>query len=147
MNLVYYGHQRQLEYDFVLQSGASPEAIRLGIQGANSLRLDNGDLVLTSAVGDVRLRSPHIYQEANGVRSDVHGGYVIKGKGEVGFEVAAYDRSHALVIDPVLAYSTFLGGDGFQKRQQHFRAAGRRKAIALLSRLPLRPSSTCRLGR
>jgi hypothetical protein len=111
VDLVYYGHQRELEYDFVVQPGASPKAIRLGIEGAR-LRLEHGDLVMTSAAGDVHLRSAHIYQELNGVRRDVRGRYVIKGKGEVGFEVAAYDRRRALVIDPVLAYSTFLGGSG-----------------------------------
>jgi hypothetical protein len=110
IDLVYYGHQRELEYDFVLQPGANPQAIRLGIAGAKRLRLEHGDLVLTSAGGDVRLRSPHIYQEANGVRHDVRGRYLIKSKNEVGFEVAGYDRRRALVIDPVLAYSTYLGG-------------------------------------
>src|SRR5260221_129941 len=112
IDLVYYGNQWQLEYDFVLQPGASPQAIRLGIAGAKQLRLEHGDLVLTSAGGDVHLRSPHIYQEANGVRREVRGGYVMKSKNEVGFEVAGYDRRRALVIDPVLAYSTYLGGSG-----------------------------------
>ena len=110
VDLVYYGHQRELEYDFVLQPGANPQAIRLGIEGARRLRFEHGDLVLTSAAGDVHLRSPHIYQEANGVRQEVRGRYEITGKNEVGFRVAAYDRRRALVIDPVLAYSTYLGG-------------------------------------
>jgi hypothetical protein len=110
VDLVYYGNQRELEYDFVLQPGANPQAIRLGIEGARRLRLEHGDLVLTSAAGDVRLRSPHVYQEANGVRQEVRGRYVITSGNEVGFRVAAYDRRRALVIDPVLAYSTYLGG-------------------------------------
>ena len=110
VDLVYYGHQRELEYDFVLQPGANPQAIRLGIEGARRLRLEHGDLVLTSAVGDVHLRSPHVYQEANGMRQEVRGRYVITSKNEVGFRVGAYDRRRALVIDPVLAYSTYLGG-------------------------------------
>jgi hypothetical protein len=110
VDLVYYGHQRELEYDFVLQPGANPQAIRLGIEGARRLRLVHGDLVMTSAAGDVHLRSPDIYQETNGTRHEVCGRYVINGKNEVGFEVAAYDRRRALVIDPVLAYSTYLGG-------------------------------------
>jgi hypothetical protein len=58
----------------------------------------------------VRLRSPHIYQETNGARREVRGRYVITSKNNVGFEVATYDRRGALVIDPVLAYSTYLGG-------------------------------------
>jgi Beta-propeller repeat len=110
VDLVYYGHQRELEYNFVLQPGASPQAIRLGIAGARRLRLEHGDLVLRTPSGDVRLRSPRIYQETNGARHQVRGRYVIRANGEVGFEVAAYDQRRELVIDPVLAYATYLGG-------------------------------------
>ncbi|MBZ5656604.1 MAG: Ig-like domain repeat protein [Acidobacteriia bacterium] len=112
VDLVYYGNQQELEYDFVLQPGANPEQIRLAIRGASKVRLQGGDLVLTSAGGDVRLRSPQIFQEVNGVRHNVCGRYVIKSKNEVGFRVADYDRKRALVIDPALAYSTYLGGSG-----------------------------------
>src|SRR5438034_4880231 len=112
VDLVYYGHQRELEYDFVLQPGASPAAIRLGVEGARRLQLKHGDLVMTSAAGDVNLRSPHIYQEAKGVRQEVRGRYVITGKNEVGFRVAPYTRNQPLIIDPVLSYSTYLGGSG-----------------------------------
>src|SRR5438876_839580 len=110
VDLLYYGHQRELEYDFVLQPGANPQAIRLGIEGVRRLRLVRGDLVMTSAVGDVHLRSPHIYQEASGVRQEVRGRYVITGKNEVGFRVASYNRTKLLIIDPILSYSTYLGG-------------------------------------
>jgi Beta-propeller repeat len=113
VDLVYYGHQRELEYDFVLQPGASPQAIRLGIAGAKQLRLEHGDVVLRSGGGDVHLRSPHIYQEANGVRQEVRGRYVITSKNEVGFDVAAYDRRRELIIDPIWAYSTWLGGTSY----------------------------------
>src|SRR6266404_1416106 len=65
VDLVYYGHQRELECDFVLEPGANPHAIRLGIEGAKRLRLVHGDLVMTGAAGDVHLRSPHIYQQKN----------------------------------------------------------------------------------
>ena len=112
VDLVYYGNQRELEYDFVLQPGTNPSAIRLGIEGASKLRLEQGDLVLTSAAGDVRLRSPHVYQEANGIWHEVRGRYVMTSRNEVGFRVGSYDRRRALVIDPVLAYSTYLGGSG-----------------------------------
>lgn len=111
VDLVYYGNQRELEYDFVLQPGARPEAIRLAIEGASKLRLEHGDLVLSSAGGDVRLRCPRSYQEVNGTKQEIRGHYVMK-KNEVGFQVASYDRRRALVIDPVLAYSTYLGGSG-----------------------------------
>jgi hypothetical protein len=110
VDLVYYGHQRELEYDFVLRPGANPRAIRLRITGAKRLRPERGELVLISAAGDIRLRSPHIYQESNGVRQEVGGRYVITSKNGVGFRVGAYDRRRTLVIDPVLAYSTYLAG-------------------------------------
>ncbi len=111
VDLVYYGNQRELEYDFLVQPGANPKQIRLQIEGARRLHLKQGDLILTSTEGDVCLRSPHVYQEVNGIRRDVRGHYAITGTNEVGFHVSDYDRKRALIIDPVLAYSTFLGGN------------------------------------
>jgi hypothetical protein len=112
VDLVYYGNQRELEYDFVLQPGADPELIRIGIEGTSTRRVERGDLVLTTAAGEVRLRSPHIFEQRNGTQHDVRGGFVMKNDNEVGFEIAAYDRGRTLIIDPVLAYSTYLGGTG-----------------------------------
>jgi len=63
-DLIYYGHGKEMEYDFVLQPGANPQRIRLSIKGADRLRLTHGDLVLTSAAGTVHLRSPQLYQHA-----------------------------------------------------------------------------------
>ena len=110
VDLVYYGNQRELEYDFVLQPGANPDAIRLGVEGASKLHLDSGDLVLSSPGGEVRLRSPFTYQEVNGSKRKIRSAYVMRSKHEVGFRVASYDRGRPLIIDPVLAYSTYLGG-------------------------------------
>jgi hypothetical protein len=110
VDLIYYGNQRELEYDFVLQPGADPTQIRLGIEGAKRLRFEHGDLVLSSFGGDVLLRRPHIYQQKNGTRQEIRGGYIIKSKNEVGFRVASYNRERPLIIDPVLSYSTYLGG-------------------------------------
>jgi len=112
VDLVYYGHQRELEYDFVLQPGADPQRIRLGIDGARNLRFEGRDVVLTTAVGDVYMRSPRLYQEQNGKQREVRGGYVIQGKNQLAFRVGSYDRKQALVIDPILAYSTFVNTDG-----------------------------------
>ncbi len=110
MDLAYYGNQRELEYDFVLRPGADPGQIRLRIEGAKKLRLEHGDLVLRRPEGEVLLRHPHIYQDSNGKQREIHGHYVINNKSEVGFRVASYDRARTLVIDPVLAYSTYVGG-------------------------------------
>ena len=110
-DLVYYGNERQLEYDFVLAPGADPRKIELQFDGADRVEIDaNGDLVLHACGREIRQAKPVVYQEAEG-RRDVSGSYVRKGKNRVGFKVAAYDRSLPLVIDPlVIAYATFLGG-------------------------------------
>jgi hypothetical protein len=70
----------------------------------------SGDLVLTTGAGDVRLRKPAIYQESGAGRREIAGAFAPSGTGEFGFTVAGYDRARPLVIDPVLAYSTYLGG-------------------------------------
>jgi hypothetical protein len=115
VNLIYYGSQRQLEYDFVVSPGADPRRIVLGFPGTDNLAIDSrGDLVL-DAGGDVRMRKPIVYQENGGKRKAVSGRYVMKGGGQVGFEVGAYDPTKPLVIDPVLAYSTYLGGSGIDQ--------------------------------
>jgi hypothetical protein len=114
IDLVYYGNQRQLEYDFVVAPGADPRKIVLGFKGADKLDIDaQGDLVLHAAGEDIRQHKPIIYQEIGGVRHEIAGGYVRKGANRVGFQVAAYDTRQPLVIDPVvLSYSTYLGGNG-----------------------------------
>jgi len=113
IDLVYYGNQRQLEYDFIVAPGADPKRITLGFDGAQRLEIDaEGALVLHAAGGTVRQRKPVMYQETVGVRTPIEGGYVLKGANRVGFEVAAYDSARPLMIDPVLIYSTYLGGSG-----------------------------------
>lgn len=111
VTLVYYGTQRQLEYDFLLAPGADPAAIVLAFQGQSKLEVDGeGDLVLHTAHGAIRQHRPRVYQEANGTRQGVPARYVRKGPHQVGFQVAAYDPSRPLVIDPVLSYATYFGG-------------------------------------
>ena len=114
IDLVYYGNQRQLEYDFIVAPGANPRRIRLSFAGARSMSIDAaGDLVLQTGGGEVRQRRPVIYQEINGRRQAVAGRFVLRGRREVGFRVGHYDRSRPLVIDPILSYSTYLGDNNF----------------------------------
>jgi hypothetical protein len=111
VNLVYYGHQGALEYDFVVAPGADPGAITLSVEGTQGMSLDGqGNLVLHTAGGDVLEHAPVLYQEMDGVRQAVSGRFVLEGQNQVGFQVQAYDPSRPLVIDPVLSYSTYLGG-------------------------------------
>ena len=111
VDVVYYGNQRQLEYDFVVHPGTDPNVIALSFEGAGGLKVDaQGELVLNAGGGEIRQRKPLIYQEVDGVRREVAGSYKLKDTNTVGFQLADYDTSRPLVIDPVLVYSTFLGG-------------------------------------
>ena len=113
IDLVHYGNQRQLEYDFVVAPGADPKAIRLGFEGAEKMEIDaRGDLLLHTPEGDVRQHKPLIYQESDGTRTEVSGGYSLSRRNQVSFEVGKYDRGRPLIIDPTLSYSTYLGGSG-----------------------------------
>ena len=113
VDLVYYGNQRQLEYDFIVAPGVDPRNIALGFHGVDKLEVDGeGNLLLGTAGGEIRQHKPVVYQEVDGVRREVAGNYVIKGEHKVGFEVADYDATRTLVIDPVLVYSTYLSGRG-----------------------------------
>lgn len=114
VDLVYYGNQQQLEYDFLVAPGASSRSIRLRFIGAGKLRLGpSGDLAISARHGEIAFRRPEIYQLAEGRRQAVAGRFVLLNKGEVGFRVGKYDHSRSLVIDPILAYSTYLGGSGY----------------------------------
>ncbi len=111
VDVVYYGNQSQLEYDFRVAPGANPSDIQLRFTGAQGISLDGaGNLVLHTAAGDVVEHAPVLYQQVNGVRQAVAGSYVIEANGQVGFHVGSYDTSRELTIDPVLSYSTYLGG-------------------------------------
>jgi hypothetical protein len=114
IDLVYYGNGEQLEYDFVVAPGADPDRIRLGFEGAEGLALDeSGNLRLRLLTGEVVQHAPVLYQEADGQRRPVTGRFVLDNDAEglaVGFEVGAYDRALPLVIDPVLAWASLLGG-------------------------------------
>ena len=112
VDLVYYGNQRQLEYDFVVAPGTDPGAIRLELEGAKRIEVDTrGDLVLHLPDGQVRFNKPYVYQTVAGVRQEIAGAYVLQGKHQVGFQVADYDAGRPLIIDPILVYSTYLGGN------------------------------------
>jgi hypothetical protein len=113
IDLLFYGNQRQLEYDFILSPGADPDQIVLSFEGSMGFRLDKrGDLVVRTEVGEIRFRKPQVYQEVKGVRHSVPGGYVRRGRRGVGFRLGHYDRALSLTIDPILSYSTYLGTSG-----------------------------------
>ncbi len=111
IDLVYYGNQQKLEYDFVVAPGADPNDITLGLEGADSLNLDKeGNLILLVDGGEVMIHAPVIYQETEAGKQSISGNFEFRGNNRVGFDVDAYNASRPLVIDPELTYSTYLGG-------------------------------------
>ena len=117
VDLVYYGSQRALEYDLVVAPGRDPGIVRWRFSGVSHLAVDaDGALRLRTPAGDLQQHRPSIYQERDGKREAVSGKYVLTasaaGIPEVGFAVGPHDPSCPLVIDPVLSYSTYLGGSG-----------------------------------
>ena len=118
IDVVYYGNAGELEYDIVVAPGADAGAVRLGVDGATGLTLqDNGDLVIGTAAGALTQRRPVAYQDVAGARVPVAAEYVLRAGDEVGLRLGAYDASLPLVIDPVLSYSTYIGGTGFDSVQ------------------------------
>ena len=119
VDLVYYGNHRELEFDIDVGAGADLGAIRLEISAANQraarLRVSSdGGLVVHSRAGDVHFRKPRAYQSSDHEgKHFVAARYVMEKDGNVGFRVSGYDASKALVIDPVLSYSTYLGGTDY----------------------------------
>ena len=113
IDVVWYGNQGEIEYDFLVAPGSDPRQIRMHFQGATEIETDaSGDLVLRIPRGEIRQRAPFAYQERGGTRHAVPARYRRLGAGEFGIALGAYDRALPLVIDPVLAWSTYLGGSG-----------------------------------
>ena len=116
VDLIYYGNQQKLEYDLVVQPGADPNSITLEFAGADKISLDaEGDLLLWLGARIVRQHKPIVYQEIGGKRKLLSGNYVLHSGMQVGFEIANYDKTLPLVIDPVLAFSATFGGSGLNQ--------------------------------
>ncbi len=114
VDLVFYGNQRQLEYDYVVAPGADPKAIALDVTGARKLRINaQGNLLMNVPGGMVELMKPVVFQESNGGRRQVDASYALSRDHRVHFVVAEYDQSKPLIVDPILNYSTYLGGSAF----------------------------------
>jgi hypothetical protein len=110
IDIVYHGNQRELEYDLVIHPGADVRALWLSFDGSHPTLADNGDIVLKASTGEVHQHKPHVWQEANGQRTEVECHYVVAKSGDVGFVLSNYDRSAQLIVDPIISYSTYLSG-------------------------------------
>jgi hypothetical protein len=126
---VFYGNGKQLEYDFIVaprvgggNSALGAKNIALAFEGASDLRISaEGDLILNIGGEELRQQKLIVYQEIDGERREIAASYSIRNPSSdvrdrrVGFEIGEYDQSKPLIIDPVLVYSTYLGGTGFDQ--------------------------------
>ena len=111
IDLLFYGNDRRLEYDFNVAPGADPKNIQLRFDGIAGVELGSeGALILHTEAGNVRHERPFAFQDRNGSRCEVAASFKQLDNGAIGFEIGAYDASIPLVIDPILVYSTYLGG-------------------------------------
>ena len=114
IDMVFGGGGRDLKSEFLVAPGADPSRISLRYVGAGKLRIeDDGSLRIPMNGEPFREQAPLVYQERDGRRLLVESGFLLAPSGALGFRLGAYDRSLPLVIDPVLSYSTLLGGSGF----------------------------------
>ena len=110
INLVFYGNQGHLEYDFKVAPGSDPTAAEVQFEGARKLALHNGNLVIESEDGNIQLEAPRVYQQIDGRQQTVEGKFVLRGSNRAGFAIGSYDRSRELIIDPIVNFSTYFGG-------------------------------------
>jgi len=111
IDLIYYGNQSRLEYDFDVAPAADPRSVRLHFAGARRLTITgSGDLLIVLGGGEITLHKPEVYQTEGGARQTIQADFKLLAGNRVGFSIGRYDRAKPLVIDPVLTYSTYFGG-------------------------------------
>jgi uncharacterized protein (TIGR03437 family) len=114
IDAVYYGNERNLEYDLIVAPGVDPSAVSLAIDGAGEQRVDSaGDLVFEAGAISLRQHRPRVYQEIDGQRVEVAASYRIASDRHIRLALAEYDASRPLVIDPVIQFSVYFGGGGY----------------------------------
>ncbi|HTR35417.1 MAG TPA: SBBP repeat-containing protein [Bryobacteraceae bacterium] len=111
VDVLFYGHENQLEYDLELAPGVSPSRARIAVDGARSLHIDEqGNLIIETRAGMLRQLAPRVFETRNRARRPVSARYVLLAKNKIGFRVGRHDRGLPLTIDPVLVYEKYFGG-------------------------------------
>ena len=121
IDAAFHGDNRRLEFDFDIAPGADPRVIALEVDGARRIRLNRaGDVVLVmDAAHDLVMAKPSIYQQLPEGRREIAGHYVLSANNRIAFALGPYDHAQPLVIDPTIAYSTYLGGGVSQESQSN----------------------------
>jgi len=134
IDMKFYGDNRRLEYDIFVKPGADPKVVKFSYEGIEDIEMtETGDLKIALEEGHIIQKRPYIYQEIDGRRVEVGGNFIINDCEHFplkiqkiqdrmsrqeqchsfGFEIAKYDKGYPLIIDPILIYSTYLGGSNF----------------------------------
>ncbi len=99
-------------YDLLLAPGADPAALVLRFDGAREVRVEpDGSLAVATADGVLRHRRPVAWQETPAGRRPVAAAFEARGSGRAGFRIGRRDPALPLVVDPLVSYATFLGGE------------------------------------
>ncbi len=114
IDAVFYGNGQVLEYDLCVAPGADPNEVHVHFEGIKELTLDKkGNLQISTPDGQqLLMQKPFVYQINNEKKAEIPGEFVLLAKNDIGFKIGSYDRSSSLIIDPILSYSTHLGGSG-----------------------------------
>ncbi|MCX7717120.1 MAG: SBBP repeat-containing protein [Candidatus Sumerlaeaceae bacterium] len=112
IDLAVYGNPLELEFDLVVAPGADPHAAALEVTGGECRLQPDGSLSIATAAGALILHAPVAYQIADGGQRRIPAEFVLAEASRVSFRVGEYDKTLPLVIDPVLSYSTYIGGSG-----------------------------------
>jgi hypothetical protein len=116
VDLAYYGKNGQLEFDFIVSPSGDPSSIALDLPGNDQKRIVKGGAIAIGTLPDeILMHRPTVYQVLSGHKRFVPARFDLRADGKVGITVGAYDTSRQLIIDPVLSYSTYLGGSGIDQ--------------------------------
>ncbi|MFQ5480130.1 MAG: SBBP repeat-containing protein, partial [Thermodesulfobacteriota bacterium] len=120
IDVKFYGNNKNIEHDVIIRPGGDPSLVKFAYKGAQGLKVTKkGGLEVILKNGKIIEQAPVIYQEIKGTRVAVDGAYKLLGQKDgafsYGFDVASYDHDKTIVIDPVLTYSTYLGGNDYDE--------------------------------
>ncbi|WDP89283.1 MAG: SBBP repeat-containing protein [Desulfobacter sp.] len=112
IDLVYYGNKNgDIEYDLVVSEGADVSQIAMNYKGASNVVLNEvGDLVITLGERTVIQKAPLTYQVERDAKVIVPSRYELREDGQVNIQTDDYDATRLLVVDPILEWSSYLGG-------------------------------------
>ncbi len=116
IDIKFYGNNRRLEYDVIVKPGGDPKSVKLFYEGTKGLNVNTlGELEIALGNGTLTQKTPYLYQEIDGKKVPVKGAFKLIDRTSFGFEVASYDKKLPLIIDPVIEYSRYIGGDYYER--------------------------------